>query len=89
MIASLFLSLLAAQEPAPRLTLEQVRAAGEVEGLDFSPAELELMRKSVAEQLDGYERLWKIGIDNSLDPAFVFSPLLPGMKVRPPTAVVQ
>ena len=94
--ATLALALLLAQqpgaapaEPPPRLTLEQVRAAGEVEGLDFSPAELELVRKAVGEQLEGYERLWKFGIDNSLPPAFVFSPLLPGRKVAPPRFHVQ
>lgn len=91
MILTLSLAILASQEPKaappeppPRLTLEQIRAAGEVEGLDFSPSELGLMQKAVGDQLDAYERLWKIGIDNSLAPAFVFSPLLPGMKVAPP-----
>lgn len=90
MILALSFAILAAQqtqaapaEPAPRLTWEQIRAAGEVEGLDFSPAEIAQMQKSLGEQLDGYERLWKIGVDNSLAPAFVFSPLLPGMKVAP------
>jgi Asp-tRNA(Asn)/Glu-tRNA(Gln) amidotransferase A subunit family amidase len=90
-VLALCLSILAQAAPKepppptpPRLSTEQIRIAGEVEGLDFTPAELELMRKSVGDQLDTYERLWKLPIDNSLAPALTFSPLLPGMRVSPP-----
>src|ERR1043165_6423428 len=72
-------------EPPPRLSVEQIRAAGETIGLEFTPDQLAQMRKSVSEQIETYEHLWKLQLDNSVAPAFVFSALLPGMKVAPPS----
>jgi hypothetical protein len=72
-------------EPPPRLSVEQIRAAGETIGLAFTPDQLAQMRKSVSEKIQTYEHLWKLPLDNSVAPAFVFSPLLPGMKVAPPS----
>ena len=74
----------AKSEPAPRLSVDQVRTAAQVIGLDFTDAELELMRKSVGEQIDSYAKMQTVALDNAVAPAFVFSPLLPGMKVRSP-----
>lgn len=71
-------------EPPPRFTVDQIHAAGQVAGLDFTQEELAQMQKSVSEQIEGYERLWKLPIDNSIPPASVFAPLLPGMKIIPP-----
>src|SRR5215468_4406150 len=70
-------------EPPPRFTVEQIREAGAVVGLSFSPPQLTQMQKNVSDQLDGYEHLWKLPLDNSVPPAFLFSPMLPGMKVAP------
>src|SRR5258706_9653514 len=71
-------------EPPPRFSIEQVRAASEVVGLAFTPEQLGTLRKNASELLDGYERLWKLPLANSVSPAFLFPPLLPGMKVAPP-----
>ena len=87
MLSVLALAILQSEkppEPPPRFTGDQIRAAGEVAGIGFTPDELAQMQKRVAEQIEGYERLWKLSIDNSVPPAFVFSPLLPGMKIVPP-----
>src|SRR5512144_1573514 len=70
-------------EPPPRFTVEQIRDAAAVIGLSFTPPQLTQMQKDVSDQLDGYERLWKLPLDNSVPPPFVFSPMLPGMKVAP------
>ena len=45
------------KEPPPRLSIEQIRAAGETIGLAFTPDQLAQMRKGVSEQIDTYERL--------------------------------
>jgi Asp-tRNA(Asn)/Glu-tRNA(Gln) amidotransferase A subunit family amidase len=71
-------------DPPPRFTVDQIHAAGEVAGLDFTKEQLAQMQKNVSEQIEGYERLWKHPLDNSIPPAFVFTPLLPGMKIVPP-----
>src|SRR5690348_10705805 len=68
-------------DPPPRLSVDQIRDAGAVVGLSFAPEQLTQMQKSVSEQLDAYERLWKLPLDNAEYPAFVFNPLLPGMTV--------
>ena len=68
-------------EPPPRLSVEQIRDAGAVVGLSFTPEQIGQMQKGVSEQLDAYERLWKLPLDNAEYPAFVFNPLLPGMTV--------
>jgi Asp-tRNA(Asn)/Glu-tRNA(Gln) amidotransferase A subunit family amidase len=70
-------------EPPPRFTVEQIREAGALVGLSFTPPQLTQMQKDVSDRLDGYERLWKLPLDNSVPPAFVFSPMLSGMKVAP------
>ena len=70
-------------EPPPRFTVEQIRDAAAVVGLSFTPPQLTQMQKDVSDQLDGYERLWKLPLDNSVPPPFEFSPMLPGMKVAP------
>src|ERR1043165_2290675 len=67
-------------EPPPRLSVEQIRAAGETIGLEFTRDQLAQMRKSVSEQIETYEHLWKLPLDNSVAPAFVFSALLPDRK---------
>ena len=71
-------------DPPPRVTVDQIHAAGQVAGLDFTTEQLAQMQKNVSEQIEGYERMWKHPLDNSIPPAFVFAPLLPGMKIVPP-----
>jgi Asp-tRNA(Asn)/Glu-tRNA(Gln) amidotransferase A subunit family amidase len=68
---------------APRLSTEMIANAGRVIGLDFTSSELALMQTGVLENLAAFERLQRIPIDNAVAPALVFSPLLPGMQVRP------
>jgi Asp-tRNA(Asn)/Glu-tRNA(Gln) amidotransferase A subunit family amidase len=74
----------APKAPPPRVSVEIIDHALRAIGLSFGDEQLKLMQKSVSEQLDGYERLQKIPIDNSLPPALVFSPLLPGTAIRLP-----
>lgn len=57
-------------QPPPRVTPEQLEAALKLLGLEFSPAQRKLMLRTVSQQLDAYERLRKIEIPNSVNPAF-------------------
>jgi Asp-tRNA(Asn)/Glu-tRNA(Gln) amidotransferase A subunit family amidase len=69
-----------ATEDAPKLAVDDVRAAGRVIGLDFTDKELELMLPGVLEHLGEFERLRAPSLANSVLPAFTFSPFLPGMQ---------
>lgn len=74
----------AAREPA--LGIEELRAAGHVAGLEFTPGELELMRRGVAEQLAGYQRLRDWELPNSTAPVLGFSRFVETCASRVPLA---
>lgn len=57
-------------------------AAEEVIGLNFTDTERELMREGVQEHRTQYETLRGITLDNSVPPAFMFDPRLPGMSIE-------
>jgi Asp-tRNA(Asn)/Glu-tRNA(Gln) amidotransferase A subunit family amidase len=91
MIAALLLPLLAQDSTAQRPTIDDVRTAGRVIGLDFTDAELELMVRDVGQTLAGFERLREPHLENSVLPAITFSPLVPGVSLRvwtPPEGAV-
>ena len=64
----------------PALTLDDVRTAGRVIGLDFTATELPLMLAGIEERLREFERLRAPSLANEVPPAFTFSPFLPGME---------
>lgn len=77
----------AAVGPGPRvarygftapLTVEQVAAAEAVFGLSFTPAERQLMLRSLEGALRDYEALRKVPFANAVTPAFRFDPVPPG-----------
>ncbi len=65
------------------LSTDQLAAAGEVVGLDFTSAELQQMLPGVIENLHSYQVLREQDIDNSVAPALIFTPLLPGVAAKP------
>jgi Asp-tRNA(Asn)/Glu-tRNA(Gln) amidotransferase A subunit family amidase len=75
----------AQQAPPPavpqRISKEQVTAALQVLGLDFSPEQVELMLRGVNRGLTGYEDLRKIDVPLDTEPAFAYHPGLPGRQV--------
>ncbi len=87
MIIELAVCLVLQQPPQPprepKLAKEQVLEAGRVIGLEFTDDELKLMLSGVSENLGAYERLQKIPLENDVPPALAFSPLVPGVTVRP------
>jgi Asp-tRNA(Asn)/Glu-tRNA(Gln) amidotransferase A subunit family amidase len=86
----LVLSPAAHQDPAPAepeglaLTADDVRTAGRVIGIEYTDEELELMLRDVASALEDYAALRADELANSVPPALIFSPLLPGIEPAPP-----
>ncbi len=62
--------------------VEAIRAAAGLIGLEFSDAELDLMRGNVRGKREIYETLRRDPLDNSVFPALTFSPLIPGIEPR-------
>jgi Asp-tRNA(Asn)/Glu-tRNA(Gln) amidotransferase A subunit family amidase len=71
----------AQQEPAAerRITLDMLKAAEKIAGLEFTDGERDLLIDSVNQHLDGYEKLRQIPLPNSVPSCLRFSPVLPGM----------
>jgi len=68
------------EQRAQKITLEMLRDAEEIAGLDFTDAQREMMLKGVNQNRDIYKELRQVDLDVSVPPAFRFSPILPGMR---------
>src|SRR5262245_57116673 len=74
------------EAPPPKLSKEQLAAAGKVAGLEFTDQELELMQRGVDEQLDGYEKLFGHHLDNSVAPVLGFARCVENLSLAAPVA---
>ncbi|WP_245846192.1 amidase [Longibacter salinarum] len=63
------------------VTAEQVEAAAEIAGLDFSKEESTMIAEELTSALDGYETLREVGLPNSQVPALMFDPRVSGAKI--------
>ena len=72
----------AQQPPAPRIPKEALPRALDLLGLEFTEAERDLMAPGVNRALGQFEALRKIDVPLGTEPAFRFSPVLPGAKRR-------
>jgi Asp-tRNA(Asn)/Glu-tRNA(Gln) amidotransferase A subunit family amidase len=79
MLIALTLAL-AVQAPADPITPDEVRAAGRLVDLAFDDDELELMLPGVEENRAAFRALRAEPLANSVLPALVFEPLLPGIE---------
>ena len=70
------------EERAQRVGKEMVKGAQGVVGVQFSEPERELMMDGVNENLQSYEKLRAIPLDNSVPPALQFNPVPPGVAVE-------
>lgn len=64
---------------APAIPDDAVAAAARVQGLEFTPDERELMSRDVADHLENYRNLRQVQLENSVPPALLFNPILPGI----------
>jgi Asp-tRNA(Asn)/Glu-tRNA(Gln) amidotransferase A subunit family amidase len=69
-----------ASEEQPSIPLASLAAAEDVIGLRFTEDERKLMLDGVQEHLAHYGALRNVPLDNSVPPAFMFDPRLPGMS---------
>ena len=66
-----------------RISKDQLKAALEVIGLDFSEAQREQMLPGINRALGSFEQLRKIDVPLDTEPAFHFRPALPGKEPKP------
>ena len=64
-----------------RITVEMVKDAEAVAGLEFSEEEREMMLRGLERNLTSYERLREVPIPNSVPPAVRFDPRLPHTRL--------
>ncbi|HET7080809.1 MAG TPA: amidase, partial [Chloroflexia bacterium] len=74
----------AAAPPAP--TPEQVAGVEVLAGLEFTPDERALLLEGLAEQRAAYAQIRAVPLPNSVPPALVFDPRLPGTAPAPAPA---
>jgi Asp-tRNA(Asn)/Glu-tRNA(Gln) amidotransferase A subunit family amidase len=67
-------------QETPRITLDMVKAAERIAGLEFTDAQRELLIGDVNNHLNQYEHLRKIPLANDVVPCVRYSPVLPEMK---------
>src|SRR5258707_6325127 len=80
---TLFPSVLWAQAQAladKKITKEMIENAAAVADVPISEEYKEMMLESLNDQAKGYEEIYKLHIPNSVEPALIFDPVLPGMK---------
>jgi Asp-tRNA(Asn)/Glu-tRNA(Gln) amidotransferase A subunit family amidase len=70
------------QDVPPRVSKEQLKAALEAIGLEFTEAQREQMLPGVNRALNSYDALRKIDVPLDTEPAFHFRPSLPGMEPK-------
>lgn len=65
---------------AAKITKEMIDSAAAIADVSISDEYKEMMLGDLNEHAKGYEEIYKLHIPNSVDPAVVFDPVLPGMK---------
>src|SRR5215467_12027087 len=65
---------------AKKITKEMIENAPAIADVPIADEYKEMMLESLNDQAKGYEEIFKLHIPNSVDPALVFDPVLPGTK---------
>lgn len=69
-------------EGAKKITKEMIESAAAIADVPISEDYKEMMLENLNDQAKGYEEIYKLHIPNSVEPAFIFDPVLPGMKME-------
>jgi hypothetical protein len=72
----------AREQAAKKITKEMIENAAAIADVPISDEYKEMMLESLNDQAKGYEEIYKLRIPNSVDPALIFDPVLPGMKLE-------
>src|SRR5438309_8868070 len=67
-------------EGAKKITKEMIESAAAIADVPIPEECKEMMLENLNDHAKGYEEIYKLHIPNSVDPALIFDPLLPGMK---------
>ncbi len=65
---------------AKKITKEMIENAAAIADVPVSDDYKEMMLENLNDQAKGYEEIYKLHIPNSVEPAMLFDPVLPGMK---------
>src|SRR5712671_1045289 len=69
------------QAQAPKkITKEMIENAATIADVPISEEYKEMMLESLNNHAKGYEEIYHLHIPNSVDPALIFDPVLPGMR---------
>src|SRR5713226_110783 len=66
---------------AKKITKELIDNAAAIADVPIPDEYKEMMLESLNDRAEGYEEIYKLHIPNSVDPALIFDPVLPGMKI--------
>jgi Asp-tRNA(Asn)/Glu-tRNA(Gln) amidotransferase A subunit family amidase len=80
----------AKEQGAKKITKEMIENAAAIADVPISEEYREMMLENLNDHAKGYEEIYKLHIPNSVDPALIFDPVLPGMKfetVRKPMRI--
>src|SRR6266513_2563074 len=83
LLGTLFPGVLWAQaqvHAAKKITKEMIESAAVVPDVPIAEEYKEMMLESLNNHAKGYEEIYKLHIPNSVDPALIFDPVLPGMR---------
>jgi Asp-tRNA(Asn)/Glu-tRNA(Gln) amidotransferase A subunit family amidase len=72
----------AQEQAAKKITKEMIENAAAIADVPISDEYKEMMLENLNDQAKGYEEIYKLHIPNSVDPALIFDPVLPGMKLE-------
>jgi len=67
-------------QAAKKITKEMIENAAAIADVPISEEYKEMMLESLNDRAKSYEEIYKLHIPNSVDPALIFDPVLPGMK---------
>jgi Asp-tRNA(Asn)/Glu-tRNA(Gln) amidotransferase A subunit family amidase len=67
---------------AKKITTKEIQAAEKMIGLHFSQKERRMMLENLRRNLQSYTQMRKIKLENHVPPAYLFTPLLPGMSAN-------
>src|SRR6266849_1858813 len=62
------------------ISKEMIENAAAIADVQISEEYKEMMLESLNDHANGYEEIYKLHIPNTVDPALIFDPVLPGMK---------
>jgi Asp-tRNA(Asn)/Glu-tRNA(Gln) amidotransferase A subunit family amidase len=69
-------------QAAKKITKEMIENAAAIADVPISEEYKEMMLENLNDQAKGYEDIYKLHIPNSVEPALIFDPVLPGMKLE-------